>query len=270
MSSEPVGIVPAAGYARRLQPLAGSKEVLRIRGRPMLLHLVDRMRAAGAARIRVVTRASKDDVIELAVREGLEIAFAEPPTVTASLLAGLRGLPNDPTVLVGFPDSIWEPWDAYRRLDELVARGAPLALGCFRSGEPASGDVVETDAAGHLAAIHIKPERPPSDLIWGAFATRASTLATVHATEELGTFLVRLTRLKPVLCVTFGRILDIGTPQGLEAARTDPLATAPPGSGWISVAPGQTARAISSGANEADCSRRRSSTSRPGGSSTSS
>ena len=54
-----VGIVPAAGYATRLQPLDCSKEVVPVGGRPVLGYLVERMRAGGASEIRVVTRAEK-------------------------------------------------------------------------------------------------------------------------------------------------------------------------------------------------------------------
>ena len=42
-----IGVVPAAGYARRLQPLDRSKEVLEVKGRPVLDYLLDRMRAEG-------------------------------------------------------------------------------------------------------------------------------------------------------------------------------------------------------------------------------
>jgi hypothetical protein len=38
-----VGVVPAAGYATRLQPLAGSKELLQVRGRPVIDYLLTRL-----------------------------------------------------------------------------------------------------------------------------------------------------------------------------------------------------------------------------------
>ena len=41
-----VGVLPAAGHAERLQPLDGSKELLEIRGRPVLDYAVERLRAA--------------------------------------------------------------------------------------------------------------------------------------------------------------------------------------------------------------------------------
>ena len=57
-----VGILPAAGYAVRLQPLECSKEMLEIGGRPVIDYLVERMRAGGCEELRVVTRPEKQDV----------------------------------------------------------------------------------------------------------------------------------------------------------------------------------------------------------------
>jgi CTP:molybdopterin cytidylyltransferase MocA len=47
-----VGVLPAAGRAARLQPLAGSKELLELGGRPVLEYAVERLRAGGADETR--------------------------------------------------------------------------------------------------------------------------------------------------------------------------------------------------------------------------
>ena len=68
-----VGIVPAAGYATRLQPLEGSKELLEVAGKPVMDHVLERMLAAGATELRIVTRPEKHDVIEHAATLGAAV-----------------------------------------------------------------------------------------------------------------------------------------------------------------------------------------------------
>ena len=189
-------------------------------GRPILLHLVERMRRAEPDRIRVVTRPAKQDVVELCVSHGLEVVRGSPPTTAASVLAGAADIDPDSIVLLGFPDTTWEPVDAFRELVHLVEHGAPLALGCFESAQPSSGDVVTVDDRGRLLEIAIKPEAPASTRIWGCFAVRRATLEGLAATDELSAFLVRCAATAQIPCLTFGPILDIGTPAGLAAAAT--------------------------------------------------
>src|SRR5687767_15687131 len=103
-----VGVVPAAGFATRLQPLACSKEVHLVGGRPVMDYLIDRLVQAGCDDIRVVTRPEKADVIAHAERQNLTVVLAHPRSVSRSLLAGLDGVGPDDLVLLGFPDTIWE------------------------------------------------------------------------------------------------------------------------------------------------------------------
>jgi CTP:molybdopterin cytidylyltransferase MocA len=104
-----VGVVPAAGHASRLQPLAGSKELLEVGGRPVLEYVVERMIAAGADEIRVVTRPDKPDVAEHARALGALVVVGEPSSSAESILLALEGLATDDLVMVGFPDTIWQP-----------------------------------------------------------------------------------------------------------------------------------------------------------------
>jgi dTDP-glucose pyrophosphorylase len=58
-----VGVVPAAGHAERLRGLIdGSKELIPVRGRPVVDVLLDRL--ALADELRVVVRPAKRDLIE--------------------------------------------------------------------------------------------------------------------------------------------------------------------------------------------------------------
>src|SRR5688572_24065418 len=160
-----VGVVPAAGHARRLQPLEGSKEILTVRGRPLLEHLVERMRRAPCSELCVVTRPEKEDVIHLAVGLGARVVEGRPRTVAASLLLGLDGLEPDDVALVGFPDTLWEPVDGYARLLGRLRPPADVVLGLFEFAEPERSDVVEQGPAGAVRRVRSRPLRPSSNLV---------------------------------------------------------------------------------------------------------
>src|SRR3954447_7084863 len=96
-----VGVVPAAGYATRLQPLDRSKEVLHVDGRPVIDYLVERMRVGGCSELRVVTRPEKEDVVAYAEAVGASVVSGYPATINESFAAGLNGLAPDDIALVG-------------------------------------------------------------------------------------------------------------------------------------------------------------------------
>jgi glucose-1-phosphate thymidylyltransferase len=190
-----VGIVPAAGYATRLQPLDCSKEVVPVGGRPVMDYLVERMRAGGASEIRVVTRAEKRDVIEHAESLGALVVLARPATTSESFAAGLQGLEAEDVALLGWPDTLWEPPDGYRRLVDAVERGPEIALGLFELAEDLErSDVISFDAAGRIAGVQVKPARPASSWIWGCAAARVRALEGLEAEEWPGSYLDQLCR----------------------------------------------------------------------------
>jgi NDP-sugar pyrophosphorylase family protein len=208
-----VGVVPAAGRATRLQPLPCSKEVLPVRGRPVMEHLLDRLRAAGADEIRVVTRAEKRDVIALAEAAGAIVVTGEPPTVPASLALGVEGLAPEDVVLFGFPDTLWEPQDAFATLAAELD-GWQACLGVFRSAEPERGDGVEVAADGRVLHIRVKSAEAPTNLVWGCLAAPAGALAGVDRHQEVSDHL-RTLRIRAV--VFDSEFVDVGTREALAA-----------------------------------------------------
>jgi glucose-1-phosphate thymidylyltransferase len=213
-----IGVVPAAGYALRLQPLDCSKEMLPVAGRPVIDYLVERMRVGGATEIRVVTRPEKDDVVAYAKEIGATLVFGHPAHLDESLGAGLKGLADDDIALLGFPDSLWEPVDGYRALVAAVAGGEEVALGLFEAPGLVGSDFLALNDAGGIAHIEIKPARPPSDWIWGAAAARASSLQGLEREEWPSQHMNSLIRQgRPPLGVRLSsEYLDIGTPQSFE------------------------------------------------------
>jgi glucose-1-phosphate thymidylyltransferase len=215
-----VGVVPAAGRAERLQPLTGSKETLQVGGRPVFHYIVERLRTAAVDEIRVVTRPEKRDVIEQADLLGLRVVEAVPETLALSILAGVNGLGEDDVVLLGFPDSVWEPIDGFSSLLDGLDEETAVVLGLFCSSEPRRGDVVELGPGGDVAGVHVKSHEPPGDLIWGIAAARAGTLGRLRDRREPGHLFDEFAREGRARSVRFpGEFIDIGTREALERAR---------------------------------------------------
>jgi NDP-sugar pyrophosphorylase family protein len=219
-----VGVIPAAGYASRLQPLSGSKEVLPIGGRPVMDYIVDRMRRGGMEELRVVTRPDKADVISHAGRLGATVVLAQPATTSKSFVAGMEGLAPDDIVLIGWPDTLWEPQDGYVPLVAAVEDGYEIALGLFETPDLLRSDVIAFDEEGRVGGIHIKPSVPPSSWIWGCAAARRRALVGMEREEWPGSFFDSQCRKGvEVYAVRLSNVwLDIGTKDALARGAASP------------------------------------------------
>jgi NDP-sugar pyrophosphorylase family protein len=211
-----IGIVPAAGFATRAQPLPCSKEVYPVRGRPLMDHLLERLERALCDEIRVVTRPEKEDVVRHAAARGGTVVVAHPATLGDSVRAGLVGIGPGNVVLVGFPDSIWDPIDGFLRLRARLDAGAGIALGLFKTPHPQRSAVVTLAQSGHVMAVELHPNRPVSDLVWGCLAARAEVLAGMPAGDDPSLFLGRLALVEPIAAEIFGQYVDFGTHEALH------------------------------------------------------
>jgi dTDP-glucose pyrophosphorylase len=214
-----IGIIPAAGLGTRMQPSDGSKEVLPVRGRPVIDYIVERMLAARPDELRVVTRPEKDDVEKRARELGAAVITGRPASVSESILLGATGLRPADRVLVGFPDTIWEPGDGFVQLLAALSGDVEVALGLFRTAELTRSDVV-TVSDGRVSGVHPKPEEPVSDLVWGCFAARAGALRGLAHHREPGHHFDELARAgRAVAAVDFEtRFVDVGTPASYAEA----------------------------------------------------
>ena len=212
-----VGVIPAAGFATRLEPLPCSKEVYPVGGRPVMDYVVERMRLAGCSELRVVTRPDKLDVVEHARSLGATVVEGRPETVSESVLLGLQGTVPEDVVLLGFPDSVWEPADGFATLLAALDAGTEVVLGCFPTSELERSDVVTLSADGLVRAVQVKPEQPASDIVWGCCAARAGALAGLRDHAEPGLLFDALAGTGVVRGVPFaGAFVDIGTRAALE------------------------------------------------------
>lgn len=169
-----IGLFPAAGSARRLQPLPCSKEILPIgfgtaRGTqsPTLKVagdcLLHGMHAAGAEQVFVILRDGKWDVpsyFGAGRRYGLRLAYLtmRASESTPHTLDHAYPFVNDALVLVGFPDVLFHPYDAFVHLIERQRETeAAVVLGLFPARYPQKVDMVGVDDDGRVQMIDIKP-----------------------------------------------------------------------------------------------------------------
>jgi NDP-sugar pyrophosphorylase family protein len=212
-----VGVVPAAGRAERLRGMIdGSKELVPAHGRPVIDHLLERLDLADE--IRVVVRPAKRDLIEHLHRRAT-VVEGEPGTVSDSIALGLEDLADDEVVLVGFPDTLFGPPDAFERLVDALRGRHEVVLGAFTFAQPSRSDVLELGGE-RVARVHVRPPESSSSVVWGCFAARRSALEGIDRHEEPGQLLDELARAGKVGAVRFvEELFDLGTPEALAAVR---------------------------------------------------
>src|SRR5260370_37003268 len=172
-----IGIIPAAGAGERIQPLGCSKELLPVgsrhvqgveRPKAVAEYLVERMIAAGAEQICVVISAEKSDIVRyFAEREyAAQIFYAVQPKPKGLCDALFRAEPfarDHDRVLLGLPDTIWFPENAYRTVlapENFRNAGANLLL--FPVVNPSQFDAVVCDAQGYAITVDVKKPNPRS------------------------------------------------------------------------------------------------------------
>ena len=190
-------------------------------------YLVDRLRVGGCTALRVVTRPEKADVIAHAEQLGAAVILGYPRTVSASVAAGLDCLSEEDIILIGFPDTLWEPEDGYRQLVRALEDGCDVALGLFRidaSDLRRSDVVVFGGHDGRIAGIDIKPAEPRSEWIWGCAAARISTLSGLGGVEWPGEYFDSLCKEgRDVRGIPLSDVwLDVGTRAALKRANSAP------------------------------------------------
>ena len=183
------GIVPAAGSGTRIQPLAFSKELLPVgsrldgateRPRAVSEYLIERMLRAGADKICFVISPWKSDILQYYGGSigSAAIAYVVQPEPSGLCDAIFRALPlihSGEAVLVGLPDTIWLPEDAFSRLPD-----DRLAFLTFPVERPELFDAVISDETGRVREIQVKQADAASRWIWGAFKLPGAILHELH------------------------------------------------------------------------------------------
>ncbi|MGN6591365.1 MAG: sugar phosphate nucleotidyltransferase [Terriglobales bacterium] len=228
-----LGIVPAAGSASRMQPLAGSKELLPLgtrRGRLRVIaeYLLERMFLAGADRICLIVSGEKADLFRyFAHLPGCERLFFLLQPVPAGLCdAVFRATPfvhPEEPVLIGLPDTLWHPAEAFR-----TAHRDSVHLITFPVARPEDFDAVIEAAPGQVRRVEVKQPGPAARRVWGAVTAPGRVFqrldqfwrAQGRSQQFLGDLLnAWIAAGEPVSCDHTGtHYWDIGTPAGYQRA----------------------------------------------------
>jgi glucose-1-phosphate thymidylyltransferase len=236
-----IGIIPAAGAGQRIQPLGCSKELLPVGSRIVLgverpkavsEYLVERMIAAGATQICMIISPEKTDVVRYyAEREyTAEIFYVvqrKPQGLCDALFRAAPFARRHEQVLIGLPDTIWFPENAYAMALDFDRSDVNLIL--FPVPNPSAFDAVLCDELGYVQEVRVKKEQPGSRWVWGAVTTTGECLyrlkllweARQRADEYLGdllnAFLEGGNVARGFRC---GEIyLDVGTLEGYRMAQ---------------------------------------------------
>ncbi|GIW19629.1 nucleotidyltransferase family protein [Tepidiforma sp.] len=229
-------VILAAGRGTRLGPLTADtpKPLLPLAGRPLLLHTLDALAAAGIASAVVVVGYLGDrivDALTAAPPPGLELRFVRQERLEGTARAAALARPHlaPGPFLVTWGDVYLDP-ESYAALLG-AAPGSDGALLVNPVDDPWAGAAVYVDDAFRVTRIVEKPPRGTSATPWnnagpavlGAWlwpfveALEPSSRGeyelprAVAAAIEAG----RTVRAVPVR----GAWFDIGTPESLEAAR---------------------------------------------------
>ena len=236
-----IGIIPAAGEGQRIQPLGCSKELLpvgsrRVEGveRPKAVseYLVERMIAAGAEQICMVISPEKSDIVRYyAERDYAADIFyvvqKKPAGLCDALFRAAPFTPQHDKVLIGLPDTIWFPENAYHTAAVDTSAGVNLVL--FPVLDPAAFDAVVADELGYVRRVDVKKKNAESHWIWGAVTATGRSFHSLkllwearHREDEyLGDLLnAYIAAGNPVrACFSGETYMDVGTIAGYHAAQ---------------------------------------------------
>ncbi len=231
------GIIPAAGAGSRIQPLAFSKELLPVGGgfdgeaeRPRAVseYLVERMLKAGATKLCFVISPGKSDILGYygATYGAANIFYTiqpRPEGLCDAIFRAASLIHPDELVLIGLPDTIWFPEDAFGALND-----DDLSFLLFPVERPELFDAVVTDEDGRVLEIQVKQPNASSSWVWGAFKAPGRTLGALgdlwlrrgRADEYIGTLVnAYLAEGGKATAARAGQVyVDVGTLSGYREA----------------------------------------------------
>ncbi len=153
MSRPTTAMLMAAGLGMRMKPLTDDrpKALIEVAGRTLIDHVLDRLAAAGVARVVVNVHAFADRLeSHLAARRDVEIVIADERAALLETGGGLkaaRRLLGDAPIIVANVDSLWVEegtpalerligaWDATRMDDLLLLAPVERSLGFADAGD---------------------------------------------------------------------------------------------------------------------------------------
>jgi glucose-1-phosphate thymidylyltransferase len=181
---EKIGLIPAAGIARRLGPLSFSKELLPVgfnEGRTesglkaVSTYLLEKYHQAGVRKVYMVIRKGKWDILDY-YGDGSKIGVQLSYLITASpygvpyTLDQAYPFVKAAKIFVGFPDILFGPENAFASADAALGlMNADLILGIYPvkdDNQKQKCDMVQFNKQGRISRIIVKPEKTDLQFSW--------------------------------------------------------------------------------------------------------
>lgn len=192
-----IGLIPAAGQGTRLSPLPMSKELFPVGfrmvtskagARPKVVchYLLEKMQRAGVEKAFFILRPGKWDIpayLGDGADVGLHLAYltVHVPFGVPFSLNQAYPFVQGATVVLGFPDILFEPENAYQvLLDRLHGGTADVVLGLFPTDQPDKVGVVDFDDNGVVRGIYEKSGLTHLPYMWAIAAWRPSFTEFLH------------------------------------------------------------------------------------------
>jgi CTP:molybdopterin cytidylyltransferase MocA len=182
-----IGVLPMAGYGKRIQPIGFSKELYPIpyKGKHKAIadFSIESMLSAGAEEIKIVANTDKYDLMKYLSQK--KFFFSIYPYNSRSLpescLYPLPSIDDMDIVLFGLPDTMFLPLNAYSLiLETLKENSFDIVLGLFRVDEPYKFDSVKFDDSTSIVTNVLVKQKPAlSEYIWGLWAANRNGLVAL-------------------------------------------------------------------------------------------
>ena len=179
-----VGLIPAAGTAERISPLPCSKEIYPIgfdnspvneimRSKVVCEYLIESMQQVDVSKIYVIIRKGKWDILNyLGSGNWMEMNFAylimDLPFGVPFTIDQAYHFAKDDIIVFGFPDIIFKPADAFKRLlDRQRLEKSDVVVGLFRAPQPYNTQhMVKIDSGGQVCGFEIGPSQTKLRKTW--------------------------------------------------------------------------------------------------------
>ena len=230
-------VVLAAGRGTRMGEITADvpKPMLRVHGRPLLEHVLDRLAEAGVREILIVVGYRRELIEQYFRHWRLPVSFREQEVVNGTASAALlaRDFIAQAPFLLTFGDILCEP-DAYIKCGRVLDKypGTVAVLGVKSVDDPWRGAAVYVEN-DRITKVIEKPPRGTSTTRWnsaGLFGLRPAVFQYLDRVTPSARGEYELTSAFELMLAD-GRELrisemqgdwrDVGTPEDLNAANSD-------------------------------------------------
>jgi dTDP-glucose pyrophosphorylase len=234
--SDPVrkAVLLAAGRGTRMGSITREvpKPMLPLHGKPLLEHIIERMKSVGIERFLIVTGYHRESIERhFGNRPGIELAVQEPVngTATAAMLA--RDFVEDQPFLLSYGDILCDSSEYERMQRSFEKKPAAAAIVAVKEvDDPWQGAAVY-EIGGQIIRIIEKPPQGTSVTRWNSAGfylfkpllfdylrrVEPSTRGEYELTSALS--LMLSDRLELYISIVAGEWRDVGRPEDLEAVR---------------------------------------------------